>query len=42
MGLVGWSWLFLVLYIGAMVAFGFIGRNKIKNADDFATARSPW
>ena len=39
MDLVGWSWLFLVLYIGAMVAFCLIGRNKVKNADDFATAR---
>ncbi|MDH3642786.1 MAG: sodium:solute symporter family protein [Gammaproteobacteria bacterium] len=42
MDLVGWSWLFLVLYIGAMVAFGFIGRNKVKNADDFATARESY
>jgi Na+/proline symporter len=42
MGLVGWSWLFLVLYIGAMVAFGFVGSNKVKNADDFATARESY
>ena len=42
MDLVGWSWLFLVLYIGAMVAFGFIGRNKVKNVDDFATARESY
>jgi Na+/proline symporter len=42
MDLVGWSWLFLVIYIGAMVAFGFIGSNKVKNADDFATARESY
>ena len=39
MDLVSWSWMFLALYIGAMVAFGFVGRNKVRNADDFATAR---
>lgn len=42
MDLVGWSWLFLVLYVGAMVVFGFIGGNKVKNADDFATARESY
>ena len=42
MDLVGWSWVFLVLYIGLMVAFGIWGRLKVKNADDFATARSAY
>jgi Na+/proline symporter len=42
MGLVAWSWLFLALYVGAMVAFGVVGRNRIKNADDFATARGSY
>ncbi len=40
MDLVDWSWLFLALYMGGMLAFGFIGRNKVQNADDFATARA--
>lgn len=39
MGLIGWSWVFLVVYIGLMIAFGLWGRIKVKNADDFATAR---
>ena len=39
MGLIGWSWLFLVIYIGLMIAFGIWGRIKVKSADDFATAR---
>ena len=42
MDLVGWSWLFLVIYLGAMVVFGFIGHNKVSNADDFATARESY
>jgi len=42
MDLVSWSWLFLVLYMGAMVGFGFIGRKKVSNADDFATARESY
>ena len=39
MSLVVWSWVFLVLYIGGMVAFGVIASRKIQGADDFATAR---
>lgn len=39
MQLVTWSWIFLVAYIGGMVAFGFVGRTRVKGADDFATAR---
>ena len=42
MGLIGWSWLFLVFYIGLMIAFGIWGRMKVKSADDFATARSSY
>ena len=39
MTLVTWSWLFLVLYIGAMLAIGVLGQRRVKHADDFATAR---
>ncbi len=39
MSLVAWSWLFLVLYIGAMLAIGVLGQRRVKHADDFATAR---
>ena len=44
-GLLWWSWGFLVLYLGGMVAFGYLGQKKVKTADDFATARGgygPW
>jgi Na+/proline symporter len=34
-----WSWLFLVIYIGAMVALGYLGSRRVAGADDFATAR---
>jgi len=34
-----WSWGFLILYISAMLAFGYIGQKKVTNADEFATAR---
>ena len=39
MDLTGWSWLFLIAYLAAMVAFGLIGRARVRSADDFATAR---
>ena len=39
MSLYGWSWSFLVLYIGAMLAFGWLGSRRVTGADDFATAR---
>ena len=39
MGLMGWSWVFLALYVGLMIAFGVIGQRKVSNADEFATAR---
>lgn len=39
MTLYSWSWLFLVLYISGMLAFGYIGSRRVADADDFATAR---
>jgi Na+/proline symporter len=39
MGLIAWSWLFLGLYIASMFAFGWIASRRVKDADDFATAR---
>ncbi len=42
MTLIAWSWVFLVAYIGLMVAFGLIGRRRVQSADDFATARSAY
>ncbi len=42
MSLITWSWVFLVLYIGLMLAFGIVAQRKIKHADDFATARGSY
>ena len=42
MTLIAWSWLFLVLYTGAMLAIGVIGKRRVKHADDFATARGSY
>ena len=42
MSLITWSWLFLVFYIGGMVALGVIGQRRIAHADDFATARGSY
>jgi len=42
MSLIAWSWSFLALYIGGMLALGFIGRRRVKHADDFATARGSY
>ncbi len=39
MSLTSWSWLFLALYIGAMIGFGVLGQRRVRHADDFATAR---
>lgn len=39
MSLITWSWIFLVVYIGGMLAIGFIGQKKVAHADDFAVAR---
>ena len=42
MDLTAWSWIFLLGYIGMMLAFGVIGQRKVANADDFATARNAY
>ncbi|HEX7043682.1 MAG TPA: hypothetical protein VF203_03615 [Burkholderiales bacterium] len=34
-----WSWAFLILYIAAMLALGWLGSRRVTGADDFATAR---
>jgi len=34
-----YSWAFLALYIAAMVGLGFVGRMRVRSADDFAVAR---
>ena len=39
MTLITWSWLFLVAYIGGMLAIGLFAQRRVKHADDFATAR---
>jgi Na+/proline symporter len=39
MSLYTWSWAFLVIYIGAMLGFGYLGAKRVAGADDFATAR---
>ena len=33
MGLIGWSWLFLILYIGAMLVLGYVASKRVKDAD---------
>jgi Na+/proline symporter len=40
MNLHAWSWLFLVLYIVAMMGFGYVGSRRVSGADDYATARA--
>ena len=42
MDLTSWSWLFLTLYVGVMIAFGYVGSKRVTNADDFATARGSY
>lgn len=42
MSLHAWSWLFLSLYVVLMIGIGFIGNKRVKNADDFATARQSY
>ena len=42
MSLMTWSWIFLFLYIGAMVGIGLFAQRKIQHADDFATARGSY
>ena len=40
--LVFWGWFFLIVYIGLMLSFGFIGMSRVQNSDDFATARASY
>ena len=40
--LIFWGWTFLVLYIGLMLTFGFVGMSRVKDSDDFATARGSY
>lgn len=42
MDLVSWSWLFLIVYVGVMLVFGFIGSRRVDDADDFAVARKSY
>jgi Na+/proline symporter len=42
MTVITWSWIFLVIYIGLMVAIGFVAQRRVKHADDFATARKSY
>ena len=39
MSLTHWSWFFLIVYVGAMLAIGVVARRRVRHADDFATAR---
>jgi len=39
MSLYAWSWTFLVVYVAGMLAFGYIGSQRVSGADDYATAR---
>ena len=40
--LIFWGWFFLILYIGLMLSFGFVGMSRVKDSDDFATARGSY
>ena len=42
MSLFAWSWIFLVFYISVMVGIGFFARQRVRQADDFATARGSY
>jgi len=37
-----WSWAFLLIYIGGMLLFGYLGQRRVTTADDFATARGSY
>lgn len=40
-----WGWAALLLYVGIMIGAGFVGMKRVRNSDDFATARGsygPW
>ena len=40
--LVFWGWVFLTLFIAVMLIFGVVGMRRVKDSDDFATARSSY
>jgi SSS family transporter len=40
--IVMYSWIFMVIFIGLMIYFGWLGMKKTKSSDDFATARSSY
>ena len=42
MSLITWSWIFLIIYIGSMLAIGVFAQRRVKHADDFATARGSY
>ena len=42
MSLTAWSWTFLCLYIAVMLGFGWVASRRVKDADDFATARGSY
>ena len=42
MSLITWSWIFLSIYIGGMLAIGIFAQRRVKHADDFATARGAY
>ncbi|WP_181347711.1 sodium:solute symporter [Thalassobacillus sp. CUG 92003] len=37
-----YSWLFIALFIGIMIAMGIVGMKRTKTSEDFATARSSY
>ena len=42
MSLIGWSWLFLVVYLTGMISLGLVAHRRVQHADDFATARGSY
>ena len=42
MDLYSWSWLFLAAYVGLMMLFGYLGKQRVTTADDFAVARQAY
>ncbi|HLS07710.1 sodium:solute symporter family protein [Lentibacillus sp.] len=40
--IVMYSWIFITIFLGAMILFGWLGMKKTHSADDFATARSSY
>ena len=42
MELTTWSWTFLILYIGVMLGVGYVASKRVRDADDFATARGSY